>query len=340
MKKAVVITVAAVLVLGATLVGIKWWQLKKWAATAHAGQGRSLAVEIPRGAGPGRVAHLLAEAGVIDDAERFAFYLRRVRRAAGQIKSGELALRDDMTPDQVIAVLREGTPFTYKITIPEGLRSDEVAAIYEKRGLADASRFLARCRDRDFVRSLGVPGKSLEGFLFPDTYRFRKSTPLDDILRTMVKHYQDVFAATWRRRAAQLGMSELQVVTLASIIEKETGAARERALISGVFHNRLREGWKLQTDPSVIYAVLLERGHFDGNLTREDLRIDNPYNTYRYPGLPPGPICNPGADALRAALWPKATGYFFFVSRNDGTHEFCATLACHNRAVKRYQGGG
>lgn len=340
MKKTLIILVVAAVVVAAGVVGIKWWQLKDWAATPHGGRGRSLAVEIPRGAGPQQVSRLLEKTGVIDNAERFSFYLRRVRRAAGQIKSGELAFRDNMTPDQVIDVLREGTPFTYKITIPEGLRIDEVAALYERLGMAQATRFVARCRDRGFVSSLGIPADSLEGFLFPDTYRFRKSTPLDEILRTMVEHYKGVFVEKWRRRAVQLGMNELQVVTLASIIEKETGAAHERPLISGVFHNRLRDGWKLQTDPSVIYAVLLERGHFNGNLTRDDLRIDSPYNTYRHQGLPPGPICNPGADALRAALWPKKTRYFFFVSRNDGTHEFCETLACHNRAVKRYQGGG
>ena len=134
-------------------------------------------------------------------------------------------------------------------------------------------------------------------------------------------------------------MSELEVITLASIVEKETGAAHERALIAGVFHNRLRKNWRLDTDPTVIYAVLLIRGSFSGNLTWEDLKIDHPYNTRKHKGLPPGPICSPGKDAINAVLHPEKTRHMFFVSKNDGTHHFCPTLSCHNRAVLRYQGG-
>jgi UPF0755 protein len=266
--------------------------------------------------------------------------LRYYKRAAGRLKAGELAFRDNMTPEEVLQVLLSGTPITHKITIAEGLRIDEVAHIFGEAELADAQAFEAKARDPVFVRSLGVPATSLEGFLYPETYHFRKQTPVEKILKTMTANYQKVFTEEWKERAESIDMTELEVLTLASIVEKETGAPRERALIAGVFHNRLKKNWRLDTDPTVIYAVLLTRGKFNGNLTREDLQIDHPYNTYRRKGLPPGPICSPGAEAIKAVLWPKKTRHMFFVSKNDGSHHFCPTLSCHNRAVERYQGGG
>ncbi len=339
MKKKVLFLLAAAAAVTIAATAVWWLSLQGWAGSPHGGDGRQVSVIVPRGAGPRKVASLLAEAGVIDESDtgRFVFYLRHVARAAGRIKAGELAFRTDMSPRQAIDVLVKGTPVTYEITIPEGLRIDEIAELYQKAGLARYEEFVKKCRDAKFVRSLGVPADSLEGFLFPDTYRFRKDTPAEELIKTMVGRFNKVFDDRWRKRAKERGMTLLEVVTMASIVEKETGAPQERPLIAGVFYNRLEAGWKLQTDPTVIYAVLLSRGSFDGNLTRRDLMIDNPYNTYRYPGLPPGPICNPGREALHAALWPAKTKYFFFVSRNDGTHEFCEDLACHNRAVAKYQ---
>ena len=339
MKRKIVFLLVAVLAVAAVAAALWWMRLQAWANEPHGRTSRQVSVVVPKGAGPQKVAGLLARAGVIepDDTGRFVFYLKRVARAAGRIKAGELAFRTDMAPREVVEVLVKGTPVTYEITIPEGLRIDEVAALYQKAGLADYKDFIHRCRDPRFARSLGVPADNLEGFLFPDTYRFRKSTPVDEIISTMVGRFNGVFGEKWKKRAQQRGMTVLEVVTMASIVEKETGAAEERPLIAGVFYNRLKAGWKLQTDPTVIYAVVLSRGSFDGNLTRRDLAMDHPYNTYRHTGLPPGPICNPGRDALKAALWPAETKYFFFVSRNDGTHEFCHDLACHNRAVAKYQ---
>ncbi len=340
MKKIVIITLASFVGLAGIAALATWMMIHSYETTPHAGNGKEMAVSIPRGTGPRAVSRLLADAGVIDEAVDFERYIHYYRRASGQIKAGELAFRDNMTPRQVLDVLLAGTPVTHSVTIPEGLRIDEVAELYSQAGLANKAKFVSRSRDKTFVKSLGLPGDSLEGFLFPDTYKFRKDTPLDEILGKMVAGYRQVFNAEWHKRAREIGMSELQVVTLASIVEKETGAASERALISGVFHNRLRDNWRLDTDPTVIYAVLLARGSFSGNLTQSDLKIDSPYNTYRHKGLPPGPICNPGREAIEAALFPEKTKYFFFVSKNDGTHFFCPTLACHNAAVRRFQGGG
>jgi UPF0755 protein len=248
-----------------------------------------------------------------------------------------LAFRDNMTPREALQVLLDGTPYLHRVTVPEGLRIDEVAALYAKAGLADAEQFERRARDQAFAKSLGVPHDSLEGFLYPDTYSFRRGTPLDTILKAMVSAYQKTYRAEWKQRARTLRMSELQVVTLASIVEKETGAAVERPLISGVFHNRLKRGMKLQTDPTVIYAEILAKGSFDGTIHKSDLERNHPYNTYRRTGLPPGPICSPGQAALKAALYPTKTRYLYFVSKNDGTHQFCPTLQCHNRWVNKYQ---
>ncbi len=339
MKKTLLVIAVALTGLAGVFALVGWLMMQGYQSTAHEGEGALLPVIIPRGAGPKTVAKILASQQVIDDPVWFERWLRYAKRSAGKLKAGELAFRDNMTPEEVLQVLLDGTPVTHKITIPEGLRLDEWAALFEQAGLAKARDFVAKARDADFARSLGLPGKSLEGFLFPETYQFRRQMPVAKLLETLVAGYQNAFTAQWRERAKQQGMSELQVVTLASIIEKETGAAHERGIISGVFHNRLREDWRLDTDPTVIYAVLLVRGKFNGNLTRADLGIDSPYNTYRNKGLPPGPICSPGKDAIRAALYPQATKNFFFVSKNDGTHHFCPTLSCHNRAVRRYQGG-
>jgi UPF0755 protein len=277
---------------------------------------------------------------VISDAQSFYRYVRYYRRSAGKLKAGELAFKDNLTPDEVLKILINGTPITHKITIPEGLRIDEVAALFEQAELADAEKFKEKAWDPVFAKSLDLPGTSLEGFLHPETYHFRKETPVEKILENMVQSYRKVYSDKWQERAKEMDLSELEIVTLASIIEKETGAAHERPLIAGVFHNRLRQNWRMDTDPTVIYAVLLTRGSFSGNLTKEDLKIDHPYNTYKHKGLPPGPICNPGTEALKAALHPKKTRHMFFVSKNDGTHHFCPDYPCHLRAVARYQGGG
>jgi UPF0755 protein len=339
LKVALLTLLALALAAGAAAL-IVWLRIQAWSSTPMPGSGTQVAVDIPKGAGPQAVAELLYQQKLIDDPVAFVRWLRHVKRAAGQLKAGELAFRDDMSPEEVLKVLMDGTPVTHKITVPEGLRLDEIAQLFATAGLAEPEAFERRARDPAFAKSLGVPHDSLEGFLLPETYQFRRHTPVDEILKALVAGYRRLWTPEWQSRARALGMRELEVVSLASIVEKETGAAHERPLIAGVFHNRLKKGWKLQTDPTVIYAEILATGRFDGTIHRSDLERDHPYNTYRRTGLPPGPICSPGQKALEAVLWPTATEHMYFVSKNDGTHQFCPTLACHNAAVQRYQRGG
>ena len=199
--------------------------------------------------------------------------------------------------------------------------------------LANEKEFLLLAKDPAFIQALELDVRSLEGYLFPTTYRFAKYSKPENMIRTMVAFMSKAVTPERRARAAELGMSVHEVLTLASVIEKETGAAEERRLISAVFHNRLRRKIPLQSDPTVIYAL----EGFDGNLRKRDLGVDSPYNTYRVRGLPPGPIANPGLESILAALYPAKASYLYFVSRNDGTHHFSSTLAEHNRAVDKYQ---
>ena len=225
---------------------------------------------------------------------------------------------------------------TYRVTIPEGFTVRQIASLLKQRGIIeDEEEFCRLAFDPRFVRSLGIEDRTLEGYLFPDTYRFPRGTPPREVIRVMVENFRRVYDEGLAMRAKELGMTVREVVILASIIEKETGRAEERPLISAVFHNRLKKGMPLCSDPTVIYGL----EEFDGNLTKEHLRRRTPYNTYLFAGLPPTAIANPGRDALLAALYPAPVPYLYFVSRNDGTHKFSVTLKEHNRAVLRYQKG-
>jgi UPF0755 protein len=209
----------------------------------------------------------------------------------------------------------------------------ELAQDFAQRGVADPEDLIRLAHDREFIRSLAIEASSLEGYLFPDTYRFARRTKPKEILTEMVQGLRRVLTPELRQRAQEIHMSLHQVLTLASVIEKETGATEEREFISAVFHNRLKRGIPLQSDPTVIYGL----ESFDGNLRRRDLDSKSPYNTYRVRGLPPGPIANPGLGSIRAALYPAPTRHLYFVSRNNGTHQFSSTLAEHNQAVDKYQ---
>jgi conserved hypothetical protein, YceG family len=324
------IAVGLPLILGGFSLALYWWLLS-YSERPRPGSGTTIAIDIPVGSGPRQTIDLLAKNQVIDDADFFYRWVRYYKRVAGKFKAGELAFRDTMTPEEVLAVLLEGIPITHKITIPEGLRVDEIAQLFQAVGLADATEFEQMARDATFVQQHGLPGDTLEGFLFPETYQFQKHTPLAAILTTMIAQYQKVFTLSLRERAAELGWSELQAITLASIIEKETGVEEEKPIVSAVIRRRLALDMPLQMDPTVIYGVK----RFDGTVTRKDLQTAGPYNTYLNRGLPPGPIANPGLGALDAALNPSKTEYLYFVSKNDGSHTFSRTLAEHNRAVEQ-----
>lgn len=291
-------------------------------------------VTVPAGASLRDIASRLKQAGVIRHESPFVFYAR-LRGVARRLQAGEYALRATMSPAQILAVLSQGKVLYHSLTIPEGATVRDIATLVAAKGLGDRQVLLDLAHDPDFIASLGLAVPSLEGYLFPDTYHVPRGMDERDLLRLMVRtlqrHYREHIAA----RAQALGLSQHAVLTLASLIEKETAVEEERPLIAAVFHNRLRRGMPLQADPTVIYA-LGER--FDGNLRKADLTIDSPYNTYRYRGLPPGPIANPGLRALQAAVAPAPVDYLYFVATGeDGRHHFSATLEEHNRAVRQYQ---
>jgi UPF0755 protein len=290
-------------------------------------------VVIREGDGVAAIARRLEAAGIV----RSALALRARARITGAdrtLQPGTYHFATAVDPGTVLRRLAAGEdPVT--MTVPEGLTVREVAALLAARGLGDAEELRCLAADPAFLLSAGVPGPQLEGYLFPDTYRFAPSADPRTILATMVRRFHERFDAERWRRAAARGLGVNQVLTLASIVEKETGRADERPLIAAVFANRLRIGMPLQSDPTVIYGL----PRFDGDLTRADLAHPSPYNTYVFGGLPPGPIANPGLAAIDAALAPADSSALYFVSRNDGSHEFSTTLAEHNRAVARYQRG-
>ena len=261
----------------------------------------------------------------------------RLRGVDREIKSGEYDLEPSLTPRELLEKLVTGSVKTHAVTLPEGLRLDEVAARLEAAGIAPTGAFLARARDAVFARSLGIEEGDVEGYLYPETYRFRRGSDPGEVIRRMYEEHQARWADSDREALARSGMSVHDVVTLASIVEKETSVPSERPLIAAVFRNRLSLGMPLQTDPTVIYGIVRGTGHFDGNLHRADLETDTPYNTYTRRGLPPGPIASPSIESIRAVLAPAQVPYLYFVSRNDGTHVFSSTLGDHAAAVRRYQ---
>jgi UPF0755 protein len=219
------------------------------------------------------------------------------------------------------------------VTIPEGLTFRQIVSLLTEKGLGSADSFLCLNSDPAFLEKWGLPWQGIEGYLFPDTYYFSRFASAEEILGQMIGHFYKVFKSDLYRQAETLNFSVHEVVTLASLIEKETGTALERPLVSAVFHNRLKKGIPLQCDPTVIYGI----ADFDGNLTRDHLRTLTPYNTYVIQGLPPGPIANPGLKSLQAALRPANEDYLYFVGKGDGSHLFSSDLATHNRAVQQYQ---
>jgi UPF0755 protein len=289
-------------------------------------------IDFPVGTPISSLADLLEQRGVVRSSLKFRLYAR-LKGEARHIKAGEYEFSTALRPDGVLSKLVRGEVLLHQVTFPEGVTTQEIAALLAAQGLAGADQVLAAAADADFARELGISVPTLEGYLFPDTYRFARHLPVATLLRTMVGRFIQYFGAAQEERARHLGLTRHEVVILASIVEKETGSAPERPLIAGVFLNRLRRGIPLQSDPTVIYGI----PEFDGNLTRPHLRTDTPYNTYTRRGLPTGPICNPGAAAFDAVLSPAATSYLYFVGKGDGTHHFSATLPEHNAAVARYQ---
>ncbi|MCG8639917.1 MAG: endolytic transglycosylase MltG [Desulfobacterales bacterium] len=288
---------------------------------------------IKPGQGLKTIAKNLETDGIISNHTYFT-WLAKLKKTETRLQAGEYQLSGAHSPEQILDILLKGKVKLHRVTIPEGLTIVETAKIFENEGFSKASEFIRLCSDPSFIQSLGVDAPTLEGYLFPNTYFFPKGTDAQTIISTLVDHLNQVLLTPeWRVRAKELGFSMFEIITLASIIEKETGDASERPIISSVFHNRLQINMRLQSDPTVIYGIK----DFDGNIRRIHLNTPTPYNTYQIKGLPVGPIANPGALSIQAALYPDQTDYLYFVSKKDTTHYFSKTLKEHNRAVRKYQ---
>lgn len=297
---------------------------------------QEIIIDIPKGTSVITLAHQLKSKGIITNA--FVFRLMyQVYYQNTPIKAGEYKINTPISIKDLLRLLTRGQIYLHSVTIPEGLTRFEIALLLEKKlGFFSADKFIAATEISSLIEDLDPQAPNLEGYLFPETYSFPKGTSPQSVVRTMVNQFRRVFTATWQTRASQLGFSIREIVILASLIEKETSQPEERKLISAVFHNRLKKKMKLDCDPTIIYALKLQ-GKYKGRLGWKDLKLDSPYNTYLYPGLPPGPIANPGRAALEAALYPAKVDYLYFVSRNDGTHIFSRTLQEHNKNVYLYQ---
>ncbi len=292
-------------------------------------------VEIPPGSSQAAMARTLKEAGVVRSEATFRAAVW-MRGAGRRLQAGEYRFDRPMSAAEVVDKIRRGDVYLQIITFREGLTIRQMSELYESRGLGRASDFAAAARHAALIRAIDPDARDLEGYLFPDTYSLPRATTAAQLVERMVTAFEKVLTPELREQAATRGLSVRALVTLASLVEKETARPDERPLVSAVYHNRLKIKMALYCDPTVIYA--LERaGRFTGDLTREDLQFDSPYNTYRYAGLPPGPIAAPGRASLEAAANPADASYLYFVSRNDGSHVFANTLDEHNRNVYEYQ---
>jgi UPF0755 protein len=292
-------------------------------------------VDIPQGASSRGIGERLVASGVIRDLTTFRIALW-MSGEGRRLKAGEYRFDREMTPFDVIDKIARGDIHVINVTFPEGLTIVEMAKIFESHGIGSASSFVTAARNGALVRELDPAATDLEGYLFPETYAVSRHTDAATFVQLMVTRFEHVFTPELRQAAAARSLSIRQAVTLASIVEKETGKAGERPIVAAVYRNRLRVNMALQCDPTVIYA-LLKAGRYSGNLHRDDLDFNSPYNTYRYPGLPPGPIASPGRASLDAAVRPADNDFLYFVSRNDGSHEFARTLDEHNRNVHKFQ---
>ncbi len=323
-----------VFIILAALIGIDFYQK---VFTPYAGyDGKAITINIKPGSTVSAIARQLYRGHIISNYYYFRIYYRLFFNNMS-FKIGEYQFDRPMTMKEVIEKLHEGLVVLHKVTIKEGLIIREIAQQLANHGHLNFNNqeFIRLARSPQLIRSLDPEAPDLEGYLFPDTYMVRKGITAEEMVQFMVNRFKDTFSNSMKWRAQELNLSVREVVTLASLIEKETSSREERFLISSVFHNRLRRGMGMDCDPTIIYA--LKRDNlYDGKLGWKDLKYNSPYNTRLYRGLPPGPICSPGFDSLEAALYPENTKYLFFVAKDSRSHYFSETLAEHNRAVRKY----
>jgi UPF0755 protein len=294
------------------------------------GSGPSVRVVVPQGASFRAAADSLAKAGVIQAPTLFRLYAK-LRGGDRRIKAGTYLLRRGSSWNTVLTALREGKGLMFTVTVPEGFTLSQIVPLVARVLAVPTDSVIAAARDTAHLHRLGVPTPTLEGYLFPDTYMFLPGTPARVAVGAMVRRFEQIWRPEWTARLDTLRMTRHQVVTLASIVEREAKRPDERPVIAGVYRNRLRSGMRLEADPTVQYA----RGIHTNRILFKDLDVESPYNTYKHAGLPPGPIASPGAASLRAALNPADVPYKFFVAYPDGRHEFTVDFVQHTAARRK-----
>ncbi len=323
---------AFLLILIALLAGIAFY---RYATSPVNHLSAARIVDIPKGSGFFRITEILNDAGLVEN-RPFFWLLALGKQVTRHIRAGEYEFVGSMSPGEILDKLVRGEIKDYQVTLPEDLTVNDVAKRLLADKLINEKEFMALATDKLFLASLDIEGDSIEGYLYPNTYLFDRSMTTREVIRILVRQFWKKITPEMRKRAEEIGLSLNEWVTLASIIGKESGNKEEKPLISAVFHNRLKLGMKLQSDPTAVYHFAQE-GNPVKAVRKKDLQSDTPHNTYRIAGLPPGPIANPGIDSLRAALYPAPVGYLYFVATNDGAHQFSSSLEAHNRAVLKYQ---
>lgn len=289
-------------------------------------------IDILPGSTPKHISNILAKERVVTSDTKFYLLIRILNRGK-DIKAAEYQFFTDIGPLEVLDILTSGKPYLHKVSVPEGSSMNQIGDILENKEIVSKEEFLKAAHDSELLKRNGIEANSAEGYLFPETYSFAKRSNGRDVVNKMLNTFQDNYDPAWDVEGKKYNFSRQQIVTLASIIEKETGVPSERPLISAVMHNRLKQGMKLQSDPTVIYGI----PSYSGNITKRDLLTRTPYNTYTNYGLPPGPIASPGKESLRAAVFPANVKYIFFVSKNDGSHTFTETYKEHLKKVEKHQ---
>jgi UPF0755 protein len=292
-------------------------------------------VDIPRGASMNETADLLIHFGILRTRLPFLFYLR-CANSGRRLQAGEYRFAGAATPKQIAQRLMRGDVFYRSLTVPEGLTAEDIIDLAEKNGLGNRAEMEQALEKAEWIHDLDIKAQNLEGYLFPETYRFNRKANSETILKTMVHQFRTKIAKTLESYPMRAGWSISQIVILASMIEKEVKKPEEGPLVASVLINRLDRKMPLECDATVIYGMKLA-GTYKGRLRKTDLRMDSSYNSYLHLNLPPGPICNPGVASLRAALNPARTDYLYYVSRNDGTHQFSKDFADHVAAINKYQ---
>lgn len=330
------LTLFLVLIFVSALGGVTWKAIHFLYVPPSSVDNTQIIFDVPPNTSFQKVSESLVEKELLQDTVLFKI-LAKATRSTGRILVGEYALNKTMTPMDILKVLTSGKSIQHSLTFPEGMNMYEMAQLVEDKGLGSKEEFLKHSKDKDLIKELlDSEHESLEGYLFPETYLVTKFTGPKKLIQLMVTKFKEAYEEI--KTDSKLNMPMHETVTLASIIEKETGAPEERPMISSVFHNRLKKKMRLQSDPTIIYGIMdLNGGLPVQNINKKDILTSTRYNTYRVAALPFGPIANPGKEALKAALNPADSPFLYFVSQNNGTHVFSETYEKHDAAVKKYQ---